>query len=923
MGVGQGSGAEFTRRAAFQAAALVAAQRAAGALPVGVFRAEPAEAAVKTVSFTLNGRRITAAVDDLSEPLLSILRGQFGLSGPKFGCGLQQCGACSVLLNGASIRSCRMPISAVAGATVTTVEGLGSEAKPHPLQAAFIEEQAAQCGYCTSGMIISAASLLLRSPHPTNQEINAALAGNLCRCGTHLRILRAVRRAAGRASSETGPTLTLGEPRPVTIAPGDVDPLLAGTGASAVDDWLAIDRAGTVTVYSGKVEQGTGTDTALLQLVADELAVPFDRLRIVDGVTGLTPDQGITSGSATIHSGSVPMRQAAATARVRLLALAAERLKMPAAELVARDGYVMPRGGDRSRALPYGELIGGRKFGVKIDPRIPLNDTGFRSVGRPLKRIDLPPKAYGTFRYVHNVRVPGMWHARVIRPGAVGAALVSIDRRSVAAIPNVRIVQQGNFVAVAAPKEYDAIRASSALKAVWSGGGLPALSTLYDLVRSEPADVRVLQQSGDVDTALDAQTKRVHASYRWPFQTHGSIGPSCSVAQVNADGTVTVWNGTQGVYPMRDAIARLIGLPLGSVRVNYVEAAGAYGHNGADDSAADAVLVARAIGKPVRVQWSRADEHGWDPKGPAMAVDLEGAVGSDGTVAGWKFDGYTPTHVTRPSGMAGNLLAGQLTGAPPAKNGELGGDRNAPNMYGFANTRVRVHSRPASVLRPSAMRGLGADANCFANESFMDELCHAARADPVAFRLSHLLDPRAKDVIAAVAKLADWRPGQTRRALSGGAVRGRGVAFVRYELTGAYVAMIADVDVVRADGTITARDVYVAHDCGLIVNPDGLRNQIEGAVIQGASRALREEVTFDRQRVTSIDWATYPILRFPDVPNVHIALVDRPGESPLGAGEPATTIVAPAIANALFAATGARVREVPFTPARLKHALAG
>jgi nicotinate dehydrogenase subunit B len=816
-----------------------------------------------------------------------------------------------------------MPVGAVAGATVTTIEGLGGEHKPHPLQAAFIEEQAAQCGYCTSRMIVSAASLLLRTPHPTDNEINAALAGNLCRCGTHLRILRAVRRAAGRASAETGTTLASGGPRPVVLAQGAVDPLLARTDASAVDAWLAIDRAGMATVYSGKVEQGTGTDTALLQLVADELAVPFDHLRIVEGVTGLTPDQGVTSGSATIHSGSVPMRQAAATARARLLALAAEQLKTPAAELIARDGYVMPKDGDRSRALAYGQLIGGRKFGVKIDPTMPLNATGFRSVGRSLKRIDLPAKTYGTFRYVHDVRVAGMWHARVIRPSAVGAALVSIDRRSVAAISNVRIVQKGNFVAVAAPKEYDAIRASGALKVVWSGGGLPAQSTAYDLVRSGPAEIRVLEQSGDVDTALSGEAKRLRASYPWPFQTHGSIGPSCSVAQVNSDGTVAVWNGTQGVYPMRDAIARLLGIPPGSVRVNYVEAAGCYGHNGADDSAADAVLIAQAIGKPVRVQWSRADEHGWDPKGPAMAVDLEGAVASDGTVAGWKFDGFTPTHVTRPSGMAGNLLGGQLTGVSPAKNGNLGGDRNAQNTYGFANTRVMVHWRPASVLRPSAMRGLGADANCFANESFMDELSHAAGADPVAFRLSHLGDPRAKDVVSAVAKLAGWRPGETRRTLSTGAVRGRGVAFVRYELTGAYVAMIADVDVVRANGSITARDVYVAHDCGLIVNPDGLRNQIEGAVIQGASRALKEEVTFDRQRVTSIDWATYPILRFPEVPYVHIALVDRPGESPLGAGEPATTIVAPAIANAVFAATGARLREVPFTAARLKQALAG
>jgi nicotinate dehydrogenase subunit B len=883
----------------------------------------PAQTQVGRVSFTLNGRQITAAVDDPSEPLLYVLRDQFVLTGPKFGCGLGQCGACSVLFNGASTRSCVMPISAVAGASVTTVEGLGVEHKPHPLQTAFIEAQAAQCGYCTSGMIVSAASLLRSNPHPTDDEISTALAGNLCRCGTHLRILRAVRRAAGRASVETGTTVTLGEPRPIALAQEPVNPFLAGPGSSAVDAWLSIDPAGMVTVYAGKVELGTGTDTALLQLVADELAVPFDRLRIVEGMTGLTPDQGVTSGSATIQSGSVAIRQAAATARTRLVTLAAERLKIPAAELIARDGYVVPRSGDRSRALTYAQLIGGRKFGLKIDPNIPLNATGFRAVGRSLQRIDLPAKTFGTFRYVHNLRVAGMWHARVVRPNAVGAVLVSIDRDSVAAIPNVRIVQQANFVAVAAPKEYDVIRASSALKVVWSGGGLPAVDTLYDAVRSGPTDVRVLEQTGDVDAALRAEAKRLRASYYWPFQTHGSIGPSCGVAQVNVDGTVTVWSGTQGVYPMRDAIARLIGMPLSSVRVNYAEAAGCYGHNGADDVAADAVLVARAIGKPVRVQWSRADEHGWDPKGPAMVVDLEGAVASDGAVTAWKFDGYTPTHVTRPSGMPGNLLGGQLTGAPPARNPNIGGDNDAQNTYGFANTRVTVHWRPTSVLRQSSMRGLGAVANCFANESFMDELCHAAGADPVAFRLAHLRDPRAKDVITAVAKLADWRPGQTRQVLSNGTVRGRGVAFVRFGLTGACIAMIADVDVVRADGTVAPRDVYVAHDCGLIVNPDGLRNQIEGAVIQGASRAVKEEVTFDRLRVTSIDWATYPILRFPEVPNVHIALVDRPGEPPLGAGEPATTIVAPAIANAVFAATGARLREAPFTPERVKHALAG
>jgi aerobic-type carbon monoxide dehydrogenase small subunit (CoxS/CutS family) len=400
MNEGHASGAGVTRRTALRVAALLAAERAVDVLSVGIGpRPQPAEAAAGTVSFTLNGRRRTVAVGDPSEPLLYVLRDQFGLTGPKFGCGLQQCGACSVLFNGASIRSCGMPVAAVAGATLTTIEGLGDEHKPHPLQTAFIEEQAAQCGYCTSGMIVSAASLLLRSPHPTDDEISAALTGNLCRCGTHLRILRAVRRAAGRATAETGTTLTIGGVGPSAPAPGVVDPLLSGAGSSTVDAWLSIDGKGVVTVYSGKVEQGTGTDTALLQLVADELAVPFERLRIVEGITGRTPDQGVTSGSATIQSGSIPMRQAAATARTRLVTLAAERLKMPAAELTARDGYVVPRNGDRSRALPYGDLIGQRTFGVQIDPNIPLTGAGgFRVVGKPLKRIDLRRRRLGRSR---------------------------------------------------------------------------------------------------------------------------------------------------------------------------------------------------------------------------------------------------------------------------------------------------------------------------------------------------------------------------------------------------------------------------------------------------------------------------------------------------------------------------------------------
>jgi nicotinate dehydrogenase subunit B len=701
-----------------------------------------------------------------------------------------------------------------------------------------------------------------------------------------------------------------------------VNATLLGAPSSAVDSWLTVDRTGLVTLYSGKVELGTGTETALLQLVADELGVPFKQVRMISGITGLTPDQGVTSGSQTIQTGSIPMRRAAATARKKLIDLAAQRFQVASADLVTRDGYVMPRDGDRARAVGYGDLIGGRKFDLTVDPQAPLmTSSAFRAVGQPVKRVDLPEKAYGTFKYAQNVRIPGMWHARVIRPSAVGATFVSLDRSSVAGIKNVRVVQKGNFVAVAAPKEWDAIRAARALKVAWSGGGLSAQSDLYDIVRKTPADVKVTQQAGNADAALANAPKKLSASYYWPFQTHGSIGPSCGVAQVNADGTIVVWNGTQGVYQMRDAVAELVNVPKESIELNYVEASGCYGHNGADDSGTDAVLVAQAIGKPVRVQWSRADEHGWDPKGPAMVMDLQGAVAPDGTVTAWKFDGYTPTHSTRPAGKAGNLLDGQLGDAPPAKNGTVGGDRNAANNYSFANKYVSVHWQRTAVLRSSAMRGLGAPQNSFANESFMDELCHAANGDPVAFRLAHLTDARAKDVVTAAAKLANWQPGRAKRTLAKGVIRGRGVAFAQYTTADAYVAMVVDVDVTPATGAIAVRDVYVAHDCGLIVNPDGLRNQIEGAVIQGASRALKEQVTFDRSRVTSLDWRTYPIIRFSEIPEVRITLIDRPDARPLGAGEPATTIVAPAIGNAVFAATGVRLREVPFTPARVKSAL--
>ena len=689
-----------------------------------------------------------------------------------------------------------------------------------------------------------------------------------------------------------------------------------------VDRWLAVDANGNVTVYVGKVDIGTGVQTALAQIVADELKVPFGAVRIIQGQTGVTPDQGYTAGSASLQAGAVPIRRAAAEARGALLELAAAKLKMPVADLICRDGRVITRDATAAEGVTYGALLAGTRFNRQISaatPSTPVSE--YRFVGYSVPRVDIPGKIHGTFQYLQDLRVPGVWHARVVRPPAVGARFVRTDPHSIAGIPNVRVVQIRDFVAVAAPDEWDAIRAARALKVRWEGGGLPSFHELYHSVRATPSAAHEVVRRGDVDGAFRTSAKQLSAVYQWPFQTHGSIGPSCAVADVRDD-RATIWSSTQGVYQLRDALAQLLQFSPEAVRVNYVEAAGCYGHNGSDDAAADAVLISRAIGKPVRVQWMRHDEHGWDPKGPAMVIEVRGALSADPRIVGWRYDVWTPTHSTRPGGQAGNLLAGQLVGVPAVPPRFSGGDRNAQNNYNFPNQLVTAHHQVHPTLRSSALRGLGAPANTFATESFVDELAHSAGADPVAFRLAHLDDPRATDVVNAVAKLAGWQPGHLRRAAGGGAVRGRGVAFARYENVNACVAVIVDLDVTPKTGAVRLVAAHVAHDCGLIVNPDGLRNQIEGNVVQASSRALKEEVRFDANAVTSVDWASYPVITFPEIPEVHIALLNHPNDPVLGAGEPTTVVTPAAIANAIFAATGARVRTAPFTADRVRAAIA-
>lgn len=724
-----------------------------------------------------------------------------------------------------------------------------------------------------------------------------------------------------------------------------------------LDSWLAIDADGGITLFSGKVELGTGVQTALAQIVAEELDAPMARMRVIQGDTARVPDQGATAGSKTIQVGGVAIRRAAAEARQALLALASTRLSVPLPELSITDGIIHPRQ-DRARGVTFAELIGGRRFERTVTESITVKPPAqYHIVGQSVPRMELPAKVCGPHEYVQNVRLPGMKHGRVIRPAAIHATVVSIDESSIASIPGiVKVVRRGNFVGVVAEREEHAIAAAKQLKIVWapSSEPLPEMATLESVIRATPADEKVLNEVGDARGALlsssaaevgagaNGGVKRLEASYHVPFQSHASTGPSCAVADVRADEAI-VWCGTQTAGSLKNAIAVMLGMPADRARIAWTEASGCYGHNGADDVAGDAALLSRESGHPVRVQWMRQDEHGWDPKGPAMIMDVKGAVdASTGKITAWDYAVTTPSHLTRPTPRGGNLLAQWLMGEPFSKS-QAGGDRNARHNYVFPNNRVAVRWMERSVLRQSSFRGLGAPANVFAIESFVDELAAAAGVDPVEFRLRHLDDERAIAVIKRVAEIAKWQPrprGGARsqpssnnarnarsasdsRASSTSASRGRGIAFLQYENANAYVATIADVAVNRTTGLVRVTNVFVAHDCGLVINPDGVRNQIEGSTLQTISRTLKEEVRWDHEKVTSIDWASYPILTFSEVPEtIEIALINRPDQPALGAGEPAVCSVPAAIANAIADATGARLRALPFTPEKVKAALA-
>jgi CO/xanthine dehydrogenase Mo-binding subunit len=539
-------------------------------------------------------------------------------------------------------------------------------------------------------------------------------------------------------------------------------------------------------------------------------------------------------------------------------------------------------------------------------------------------RLDIPEKITGRFTYMQDYRVPGMVHARVVRPPAIGATLERLDETSVAHIPGlIQVVRQGNFLAIVAEKEWAAVKAAGQIKAVWSKWeGLPEQDKLWQHVRSTKVTKDdVTSSTGDAEAALGQTARTLEASYDFAIHTHGSIGPSCAIAEFK-DGLLTCWTASQMTHALRKQLAAMTGLAPESVRCIYVEGSGCYGRNGHEDAAGDAALLARAVGRPVRVQWSRADEHGWDPKGPPTLIDLKAGLDAQGNVAAW----VSQFHV--PEGAAGNvpLVAADLAGLPHETAMAPGNViQNSALPYAFPNVRTVCHRLASTPFRPSWIRTPGRMQNTFANEAFLDECAAAAGADPLEYRLRALKDPRGLEVLRRISEIAHWqaRPSPAKEDASGDVLRGRGLSYVKYELNRTYVAGVAEVEVNRRTGQVRVPRFFVAQDCGQIINPDGVRNQLDGNIIQTVSRVLMEEVTFNRGAVTSLDWASYPILTFPDVPVVVTALIDRPTEKPWGAGEPSAAIVPAAVSNAIFDATGARLRSVPFTPAKVKAALQG
>jgi nicotinate dehydrogenase subunit B len=851
---------------------------------------------------TVNGQRREVSLEP-NRRLLTFLREELGLTGAKYACGEGECGACTVLVDDAPVRACVTWVADVAGRSITTVEGLAGEGRLHPVQRAFLDEGAMQCGYCTPGMVMSAVALLRSEPHPDEPRIVEAMNGNICRCCAYPRILRAIRRAAefgdgpveeideASAPAEGPPAL----PRPAAawdrslpedrewfdvLPPGLVVVLppeaLDGQAWTASGGaWIHVGEDGTITAFTGKVDVGQDNRTALTQLVAEELRTTTGSVRLVMGDTDVCPWDAGTFASRSMADAGPVLAAAAAGARDHLLHLAAERLEVDASDLEVAGGRVVVRGSDRG--VEFGELVRGRRRVETVQGRPSTSPAPrWRTAGTAQPNLQARVAVTGERRFPTDVSRPGMLHGRVLRPPAYGATLREVDVSDAQAIPGVTVVSEGGIVGVAAPDPVTAERAVEAIHADWHATPQPREADLDNHLRSHPVRRRgwggeMREEWGDVDTALAEARVRLDRTYSTAYIQHVPLETRVAVAEWEGD-RLTVWTGTQQPFGVREELAEELGVAEERVRVIVPPTGTGFGGKHSGEVAVEAALLARATGRPVKVRWSRQEEFTWSYFRPAAVIDVRSAATGDGRLAAWEF-----TNIN--SGAAG-----------------IGLPYDAPN--------VRIRHQPAEGPLPQgSYRALAATANAFARESHLDELAHELGLDPLELRLRNLSDDRLSDVLRAASERAGWTD---REALGDGLGMGLALGFEKE----GRVATVAEVRV-GPNGQVEVVRLVTAYDCGAVVNPDNLRNQIEGATIMGIGGALFERVLFEDGRILNASLKEYRVPRFADAPQIDVMVIDRKDEPPAGAGETPLIAVAPAIANAIFAATGSRIRSMP------------
>ncbi len=865
------------------------------------------------IRFRLNDRPVGLPAEAAETPLVYTLRSPpVADMTPKVGCGREQCGACRVLVDGVPAHACTLPTSAVEDRHVKTAAGLDT-----PVRRALIEANATQCGFCLPGIVVAAEALFRQRPHPEPEAIARALEPQLCRCGSHPRVVRALMALARGESSDSGAMVRSQTPTGDDAAHPQTEALPPALVATpSLVSWIRFPEDGRVLAFTGKVEIGQGLLTALAVIVAEELDVALERVSVVSAHTGHTPDEGVTAGSMSIETSGAALRQASAWARKLLLERTSERLGVPHRDLAVRNGEITGPG--VNEPLDYWTLAR-EGLDVEIDHRVPEKPPhAYALIGQEgHRRSDVLGKAT-VAAFVHDATAE--LHARPVRPPSLHHRLQGLD--TTVAIPGVLIVD-GSFVAVADPDEYETVRLAERVAgaARWRRVGDVPGTPRIDVARRQAAEALPLRDGVPTKSEWSPPVTQHRSHYTRPYLMHGSLGPSAAMACWTGE-RLYIECASQGVAPLRHVLARVLGMDAASVDVRHVPGAGCYGHNGADDVALDAALVARAVpGRKVLMKWSREDEHRFEPLGPPMHVELGADLDADGRVVTWTHDVYGFTHVARPHPrapgvdvLAARWLEEPLAPSPPrpALAPEVGIHRNAMPIYGFPDTRVTKHFIRDAPVRTSALRGLGAQGNVFAIESFMDELALAAGVPPDDFRRQHLgHDPRALAVLDAALEL------------SGGLNGPCGIGIARYKNRQCCAAVVVEVSVDEDTAEVRVPRLWIAADAGRVIDPDGLRNQLEGGAVQAVSWCLLEAVGFDAEGVVADrDWDDYPILRFGAAPEVRTILLDHPQDEALGAGEATVGPTSGALANAVFAATGLRVRDLPMTPERLRRVAA-